>query len=140
MEILAALFFEGLELRPASGGVTKIDLTGIHFSMAAPTPVPLTVAPHLMVLVHCPEGASPTAALEVIFTKDGERVARNAQSLQVEPGRFGYRLVRAEVEIEDYGTIEAHCRVDQGPVTVVPFTILPPVPADPPSDPGPEAS
>ena len=68
MEILAALFFEGLELRPASGGVTKIDLTGIHFSMAAPTPVPITVAPHLMVLVHCPEGASPTAALEVIFT------------------------------------------------------------------------
>ena len=135
MEILAALFFEGLELRPASGGVTKIDLTGIHFSMAAPTPVPITVAPHLMVLVHCPEGASPTAALEVIFTKDGERVARNAQSLQVEPGRFGYRLVRAEVEIEDYGTIEAHCRIDQGPATVVPFTILPPVPADPPSDP-----
>jgi hypothetical protein len=123
MDILAALFFEGLELRPTSGGVTKIDLTGIHFSMAAPTPVPITVAPHLMVLV-----------------KDGERGARNAQSLQVEPGRFGYRLVRAEVEIEDYGTIEAHCRIDQGPVTVVPFTILPPVPADPPSDPGPDAS
>jgi hypothetical protein len=93
-----------------------------------------------MVLMHCPEGASPTAALEVIFTKDGERVARNAQPLQVEPGRFGYRLVRAEIEVADYGTIEAHCRIDQGPVTVVPFTLLPPVPADPPSGPGPDAS
>jgi hypothetical protein len=27
---------------------------------------------------------------------------------------------------DDYGTVEAHCRIDLGPVTVVPFTLLPP--------------
>jgi hypothetical protein len=49
------------------------------------------------------------------------------QPLQVEPGKFNYRLVRAELMFEEYGTIEAHCRVDLGPVTIVPFTLLPPV-------------
>ena len=140
MDILAALFFEGLDLRPAPGGATLIDLTGIHFSMAAPSPVPLTIAPHLMVLFRCPDGGSPTAALEVVFTRDGEQVARNAQPLQVEPGKSGYRLVRAEIEVADYGTIEAHCRIDQGPVTVVPFTLLPPIDAAASPDTAPNGS
>ena len=28
---------------------------------------------------------------------------------------------------EDYGVVEAHCRLDSGPTTVVPLTLLPPV-------------
>ena len=32
------------------------------------------------------------------------------------PGKFTYRLVRGELEFPDYGTVEAHCRVDRGRV------------------------
>ena len=58
--------------------------------------------------------------------RDGEQIARNAQPVEIEQNKFGYRLVRAELEFEDYGTVEAHCRIDMGPVTVVPYTLLPP--------------
>jgi hypothetical protein len=62
----------------------------------------------------------------VVFLRDGDEVARNVQPLQVDPGKFNYRLVRGELEFADYGTIEAHCRIDQGSITAVPLTLLPP--------------
>jgi hypothetical protein len=46
--------------------------------------------------------------------------------MQVEPGKFNYRLVRAELTFDEPGTVEAHCRVDQGDVLVVPLTVMPP--------------
>lgn len=127
MHILAALFIEGIDLRQVPGPSTRIDLTGVQFSAPAPSPVPVTIEPHLVVMVHCPEGAKSTGALEVIYRREGEQVARNVQPLEVEPGKFNYRLVRAELEFADYGSVEAHCRIDLGPVTVVPYTLLPPV-------------
>lgn len=128
MQILAALFIEGIELRQVPGPSTRIDLTGVQFSSPAPQPVPVTIEPHLVVLVHCPEGEKGSAALEVVYQRpDGEQIARNVQPLEVEPGKFNYRLVRAELEFTDYGSVEAHCRIDMGPPTVVPFTLLPPV-------------
>jgi len=126
VQILAALFFEGLDLRSTAGGATHIDLTGIQFSAAAPEETPCIWSPHLIVIVRCPEDHSGSGVLEVIFKRDGEQVARNVQPVTVDPGRFGYRLVRAELEFEEPGTVEAHCRVDQGPATIVPFTLLPP--------------
>ncbi len=51
------------------------------------------------------------------------------QPLVVEPGKFAYRLVRAELEFEDYGAVEAEVRIDMGPITPVPFTLLPPAEA-----------
>jgi hypothetical protein len=127
MQIIAAVFIDDIELRQVAGPSTRIDLTGVQFSAAAPQPVPLTWAPHLCVLVHCPPDQSGDAVLEVVFRRGDEQVARNVQPLQVEPGKFNYRLVRGEIEFDDYGTIEAHCRIDMGPVTVVPYTLLPPV-------------
>ncbi len=127
MDIVAALFIEGIELRPVPGPSTRIDLTGIQFSAPAPAPAPVTVEPHLVVIVRCRPDESGTAALEVVYQRAGEQIARNVQPLQVEPGKFNYRLVRAELEFPDYGTVEAHCRLDLGPVTVVPYTLLPPV-------------
>jgi hypothetical protein len=59
--------------------------------------------------------------------EDAEPLARNAMPLQVEQGKFVQQLVRPELDFEDYGTVEAHCRIDLGPVTVVPYTLLPPV-------------
>lgn len=129
MDIVAALFTEGIDFRQVPGPSTRIDLTGVMFSLAAPQPPPVTIGPHLVVLVRCPPGDSGQAILEVVFRDgSGEQVARNVQPFSVEPGKFGYRLVRGELTYEDYGTIEAHCRIDQGPWTIVPLTLLPPGP------------
>ena len=38
MDILAALFIEGIDLRQVEGPSTRIDLTGVQFSAAAPSP------------------------------------------------------------------------------------------------------
>jgi hypothetical protein len=132
MQILAALFIDAIDLRQVAGPSARIDLSGVQFSAAAPAPAPVTVEPHLIVIVHCPADHPGNAALEVVFWRDGEQVARNVQPLQVEPGKFNYRLVRAELTFETYGTIEAHCRIDLGPVSVVPYTLLPPVEGDTP--------
>lgn len=126
MDIVAAVFIENIELRPAPGPSTRIDLTGVHFSEAAPHPVPLTLQPHLVVLVRCAPDQPGTGALETVYRRRGEQVARNVQPLEVEPGKFAYRLVRADLAFEEYGTVEAHVRIDLGPETVVPFTLLPP--------------
>lgn len=126
MDVVAALFFQDMDTAQAfAGGPTALDLSGVHFSAAPPEPPPVTMAPHMIVLVRCAEGDKSTGALEVRFLRGGEQVARNAQPLQVEPGKFAYRLVRAELPFEDYDTIEAHVSIDGGHVTVVPYTLVP---------------
>src|ERR1700733_8977374 len=129
MDIVSALFAENIDLRPVPGPSTRIDLTGIMFSMAAPTAPPVTVTPHLIVLVRCRPQESGDGILEVSFRDEaGEEVARNVSPFTVEPGKFTYRLVRGELEYKQLGTLEAHCRlVPDGQTTVVPLTLLPPV-------------
>lgn len=126
MQILAALFIDSIDVRSVPGPSTRLDLTGIQFSAPAPQPVPVTWAPHLVVVVHCPPGDQSAAVLEVVYRRGDDEVARNVQPLEVEPGKFNYRLVRGEIDFDDYGTVSAHCRLDQGPETVVPYTLLPP--------------
>ena len=125
MQIVSALFIDDIEMRTLPGPTTRIDLTGIQFSAAAPEPPPLTWAPHLSIIVRCGVDDAPSGVLEVRYLRDGEQIARNVQPLQIEPGKFNQRLVRGEIEFDDYGTVEAHCRIDDGPVTVVPYTMLP---------------
>ena len=127
MRIIAAVFIDTIQLREAPGPSTRIDLGGVKFSEVAPSPVPVTVEPHLVVLVFCPKDHKGEAALEVTYTRDGEQVARNVQMLAVEPGKFNYRLVRAELTFEEYGVVEAHARIDMGEPIIVPYTLLPPV-------------
>lgn len=148
MEIIAALFMDDIELRSVPGPSTRIDLGGVQFSAPAPGPVPVTVAPHLVVLVWNPPGGKEMGALEVVFEMlpddhvhrgsgttgmpadtpepASEPLARNVQPLQIEPGKFNYRLVRADLEFEDYGTVIARCSIDGGRPHLVPFTLLPP--------------
>jgi hypothetical protein len=128
VHIISALFIDDVQMRAVAGPSTRIDLTGVQFSAAAPQEPPLTWAPHLSVIVACGPGEPGTAVLEVRYLRDEEQIARNVQPLEIEPGKFNQRLVRGEIVFEDYGTIEAHCRIDQGPVTVVPYTMLPAVP------------
>ena len=59
-----------------------------------------------------------------------QQVARNVSPFSVDPGKFTYRLVRGELEFTEYGRVEARCRVDQGPITVVPYTLLAPPEAE----------
>ncbi len=107
------------------------------FSMAAPSPPPITLDPHLVALIYCPATESGSGVFEVVFSpslvEDADRtpgnvMARNVSPFTVEPGKFTYRLVKAELEFSEYGQIFAHCRIDRGDWTVVPFTLLPPVP------------
>ena len=97
MQILAALFVETIDQRTVAGPATRIDLGGVMFSVVAPSPPPVTITPHLVVIVRCAADESGTDVLEVVFTDaGGEQVARNVQPLQVEPGKFGRQLVRGE--------------------------------------------
>lgn len=125
MQILAALFIDTIDLRPVPGPSTRIDLGGVKFSEVPADGYPATIEPHLVVLVHNPPGGAPDAVLEVTYHLGGEQVARNVQPLQVEPGKFNYRLVRAELTVDAPATVEAHARIGQGDPTVVPFTLLP---------------
>lgn len=131
VDIVAAVFIEAIDLRSEAGPSTKIDLTGVHFSEVAPGVLPCTIEPHLVVLIRCRETEAGTGALEVTYHRDDVQIARNIQPVQVDPGLFGYRLVRTELSFEEPGTIEARVRIGSGPVTAVPLTLLPPV--SPPS-------
>jgi hypothetical protein len=126
VHIVSALFVDDFQLRQAPGPSTRIDLTGVFFSLASPKPVPATIEPHLVTLLWCPPDEEGQGVLEVVFKRDGEQIARNASPFTVEPGKFTYRLVRSELEFTDYGQIVAHCRIDMGPWHLVPLTLLPP--------------
>src|SRR3954452_8491326 len=102
-------------MRQVPGPATRIDLTGVMFSVPAPSAPPVTLAPHLVVIVHERPGGSGQAALisEFVRQEDGEQVARNVQMVTVDPGKFACQLVRAELEFPAYGTIEARCRLNE---------------------------
>jgi hypothetical protein len=128
VQIVSALFVEGFNMRQAAGPASRIDLTGVMFSMASPSPVPVTIDPHLYALIWCPPDQAGSGVFEVSYKRgDDSEMARNVSPFTVESGKFTYRLVKAELEFEEYGQIVAHCRVDRGAWHLVPFTLLPPV-------------
>jgi hypothetical protein len=127
MEIVAALFVEGIEFRQVEGPSTRIDITGAFFSTAVES-YPATLTPHLVVLVRSPAGTDGNGTLETVFVREatGEEVGRNKQPFFVEPGKFGYRLVRGELEFPEPGTVEARCTIlESGSAITVPLTSLP---------------
>jgi hypothetical protein len=125
MEIVAALFVEGIDFRQVAGPSTRIDITGAFFSTAVEA-YPARLEPHLVVLVRAPVGSDGNSTLETVFRRDGEEVGRNRQTFFVEPGKFGYRLVKGELEFPAPSTIEASCTIVEGESTVtVPLTALP---------------
>lgn len=127
MDILAALFVEGINQRQVAGPSTRFDLEGVMFSLPASGDLPVHISPHLVVFVRCGPDEAGTGTLEVEFKNAaGEEVARNAQPVMVQPGKFGRLLVKGDLEYPDYGTIEAHVRLTGGAPVVVPLTLLPP--------------
>ena len=124
MEIVAALFVEGIDFRQVAGPSTRIDITGAFFSTAVDG-YPAHLEPHLVVLVRAPAGSDGNATLETVFRRADEEIGRNRQSFFVEPGKFGYRLVKGELEFPEPGTIEAVCTIVEGGSSVtVPLTAL----------------
>jgi hypothetical protein len=125
MEIVAALFVEGIDFRQVAGPSTRIDITGAFFSTAVDA-YPAHLEPHLVVLVRAPAGSDGNATLETVFNRAGEEVGRSRQTFFVEPGKFGYRLVKGELEFPAPDTIEAVCTIVEGGSSVtVPLTALP---------------
>src|SRR3954471_2297520 len=126
MEIVAALFVEAIDFRQVAGPATRIDITGAFFSTTVPA-YPAQLTPHLVVLVRAAADTDGNATLETVFVReDGEEVGRNRQAFFVEPGKFGYRLVKGELEFTEPGTIEARCQiVESGSQVTVPLTTLP---------------
>ena len=61
MEIVAALFVEGIDFRQVAGPSTRIDITGAFFSTAVET-YPTKLEPHLVVLVRA-AAETPSAAM-----------------------------------------------------------------------------
>ena len=118
-------------MKQAPGPATRIDMTGVFFSLAAPSPVPVIIEPHLMALIYCQANEQGSGVFEVIFRdgfdEDSEQLARNVSPFTVEPGKFTYRLVRGALELQKYGLIFAHCRIDKQDWHKVPMTLLPPV-------------
>src|SRR6476469_1506633 len=111
MEIVAALFVEGIDFRQVAGPATRIDITGAFFSTTVPA-YPATLEPHLVVLVRVPADSDGNGTLETVFVRDGGTEAgRNRQQFVVDPGKFGYRLVKGELEFDGPGTIEARCQI-----------------------------
>lgn len=130
MNIVSALFVDRYETRQAPGPSTRLDLTGVYFSLAAPSPVPVTIEPHLLAMIYCPSDESGQGVFEVVFRtgphESDDQLARNVSPFNVEPGKFTARFVRGELEFTDYCQIVAHCRVNTGPWHLVPLTLLPP--------------
>jgi hypothetical protein len=126
MEIVAALFVENIDFRQVAGPSTRIDITGAFFSTAVPA-YPAQLTPHLVVLVRAPADSEGNGTLETVFVRaDGTEVGRNGQTFFVEPGKFGYRLVKGELEFPEPGTIEAKCTIlESGSSVTVPLTALP---------------
>jgi hypothetical protein len=127
MEIVAALFVEGIEFRQVEGPSTRIDITGAFFSTAVES-YPASLTPHLVVLVRSPTDTDGNGTLETVFVREtsGEEIGRNKQPFFVEPGKFGYRLVRGELEFPEPGTVEARCTIlESGSAVTVPLTTLP---------------
>jgi len=117
---------ESIEFRQVAGPSTRIDITGAFFSTAVES-YPTQLSPHLVVLVRAPAGGDGNGTLETVFVReDGEEIGRNSQTFFVEPGKFGYRLVKGELDFPEPGSIEARCTiVESGSAVTVPLTALP---------------
>ena len=103
MEIVAALFVEGIDFRQVEGPATRIDITGAFFSTAVAVVSRRSSTPHLVVLVRAPAGTDGNATLETVFVarrRRGDRaqppdVLRRARQVRIPPGEGRARVPRA---------------------------------------------
>ena len=123
MQILAALFIDDISMRQTPDSLTRLDLSGVQFTTKVSDSFPLQLSPHLVVLIHSEPNGTGSGVLEVTYHLGDSEIARNVQPLEIEPGLFAYRLIRAELELNEPCKIYAKCRIDKGDPIAVPYTI-----------------
>lgn len=122
MKFVAGLYVENINFRKNEKALTRIDIDGAFFSFS-PESYPTTFQAHLVLLISAIDSTIAADTLVVEFYKGTEMVARNVQPCPVEPGRFGYRLVRPELEFLEPSTIIAKCTLTDSNETIeIPLT------------------
>jgi hypothetical protein len=128
MEIVAALFIEDVNFRQVAGPSTRIDITGAYFSTVVDS-FPMTITPHLLVLLRAESDDGRSGTLEVTFVREGtdDEIGRSRSPVFINPpGKFFRQLVRPELEFTEPGTVEARCTITETGSTVTsPLTVLP---------------
>ena len=79
-------------MRQSPSGSARLDLGGVYFSTSAPGPFPVTLEPHLLVLVRCPADHKGMGALVVKFMRPGaagelEMIVTTADYVKQEYGK-----------------------------------------------------
>ena len=132
MDIVSALFIESFDLRQVPGAVDPRGPRGASCSRCRHQSRPRSPSRLTSSCSSARDATTPlTAILEVVFRDEaGEQVARNVSPFNVEPGKFTYRLVRGELEYPNSGRWRpiAAC-VPDGQTTIVPLTLLAPLPS-----------
>ncbi len=124
MKFVAGLYVENINFRKNDEGSTRIDIDGGFFSFS-PGSYPSTFQPHLVLLISGIDSPIANDTLIVEFFKNGVQIARNVQPCPVEPGKFGYRLVRPELEFSEPSTIIARCTLTDSNETIeIPLTAI----------------
>lgn len=125
MKFVAGLFVENINFGKDENGSARIDIDGAFFSFAPPQ-YPHTFTPHLVLLISGVGSDIENDTLIVEFLKGDETVARNVQPCPVERGKFGYRLVRPEIEFTEPSTIVAKCTLtESNEIIEIPLTAIP---------------
>lgn len=124
MKFVSGLFVENINFRTEEGPSTRIDISGAFFSFK-PNSYPELFTPHLVLLISGVDSQVDQDTLVCEFFKGDEMVARNVQPCPIEIGKFGYRLVRPELEFKEPETIIAKCSLVESKTSIeVPLTSL----------------
>lgn len=122
MKFVAGLYVENINFRKNESDLTRIDIDGAFFSFS-PESYPTSFQPHLVLLISAVDSTNPADTLIVEFFSGDKMVARNVQPCPVEPGKFGYRLVKPEIEFTEPSTIIAKCTLTDSNETIeIPLT------------------
>jgi hypothetical protein len=124
VKFIAGIYVENINFRKNDEGSTRIDIDGGFFSFA-PGAYPTVFQPHLVLLISAIDSKVANDTLIVEFFKGDEQIARNVQPCPVEPGKFGYRLVKPEIEFSEPSTIIAKCTLTESNETIeIPLTAI----------------
>lgn len=127
MKFVSGLFVENINFRKDETDSTRIDIDGAFFSFT-PESFPTTFTPHLVLLISAVGSTIAQDTLVVEFIRADEVIARNVQPCPVEPGKFGYRLVRPEIDFTEPGTVIASCTLTESQEKLeIPLTANAPV-------------
>lgn len=123
MQVLVTGFIDNLSFNKDENDLTKIDISGLHYSQAYS--FPSEAAPHLLVIAHRSSKFEDDATLVVEFIDSEENVlARNVQPFPIDKGLLGYRLVKANFEVTREQLITTKISIPQAKIELeIPLNI-----------------